>query len=136
MTLVLDASATLLFVLDDEQDEKSSSLFSSVIVYGAIVPSLWPVEVANSLAIAVRRGRISASTRDASLRRLAALKIEIDPCDLEGIWSATVALADLYQLTIYDAAYLELAQRRRLPLVTLDDALARACRASGVPLIL
>ena len=60
------------------------------------------------------------------------LDVELD-ADADGrIWSTTVDLADLYNLTVYDAAYLELAQRRRLPLATLDAALARAAKAAGV----
>ena len=63
---------------------------------------------------------------------LAALNVEIDEgCDVQ-VWSATVRLADLYRLTVYDAAYLELAQRTRFPLATLDAVLATAARAAGV----
>lgn len=136
MSIVLDTSATLSFILEDERSPASMALFESISRLGASVPSLWPHEVANSLTYAMRRGRISFDARAAALMNLTKLAVTIDPCDLDGIWLATVALADLYQLTIYDAAYLELAQRRRVPLVTLDDALARACKASGVPLIL
>ncbi len=136
MSIVLDTSATLAFILEDEQSPASIALFGSISRLGASVPTLWPYEVANSLTYAMRRGCISMDARAAALMNLTKLAITIDSCDLDGIGLATVTLADLYQLTIYDAAYLELAQRMRVPLVTFDDALARACKASGVPLIL
>jgi len=136
VSIVLDTSATLAFILEDERSLASMALFESISRLDASVPNLWPYEVANSLTYAMRRGRISMDTRSAALMNLTKLAITIDTCDLDGIWLATVALADLYQLTIYDAAYLELAQRKRVPLATLDDALTRACKASGVPLIL
>jgi predicted nucleic acid-binding protein len=136
VSIVLDTSATLAFILEDERSLASMTLFKSISRLGASVPNLWPYEVANSLTYAMRRGRISMDTRSAALMNLTKLAITIDTCDLDGIWLATVALADLYQLTIYDAAYLELAQRKRVPLATLDDALTRACKASGVTLIL
>jgi predicted nucleic acid-binding protein len=66
------------------------------------------------------------------LGNLAALDIEIDEESDAQVWSATVQLADRYRLTVYDAAYLELAQRSRLPLATLDVALATAAQAAGV----
>ncbi len=134
MSLVLDTSATLAFLLDDERDAATASLYETISINGAFVPSLWPYEVANSLSVAVKRGRISTVMRSHALMKLRSLDIVIDRADFDEIWNATVALADLYQLTVYDAAYLELAQRMRAPLATLDDSLMRACKASAVHL--
>lgn len=136
MSVVLDTSATLAFLLDDERNSATVALFEAVNLSGAYVPNLWPYEVANSLTMAVKRGRITSKERSAALASLTKLDIVIDNADLDAIWSATVALADLYALTIYDAAYLELAQRKRVPLATLDDALTRACKAAAVALAL
>ena len=136
MSLVLDTSATLAFLLDDERDAAAIALSEKIAIDGATVPNLWPYEVANSLAVAAKRGRITIQARGEMLMNLTRLDIRIDNADLDEIWLATVALADLYHLTIYDAAYLELAQRMRVPLATLEDALKHACRASGVPLAL
>ena len=132
MSMVLDSSATLAFLLEDEQTPAISALFDKVVQNGAVVPFLWHLEVANSLTVSVRRKRIPLAVRDQLLNHLAKFDIEIDGETHLHAWSATVKLADLHGLTIYDAAYLELAQRRRLPLATLDAALATAARQSGV----
>lgn len=134
MSLVLDTSATIAFLLDDERNSSTVSLFEKVGASGAIVPTLWAYEVANSLSIAVKRGRISSKNRSESLQNLMKLDIRVDNAEIETVSCDVVSLADLYQLTIYDAAYLELAQRTRVPLATLDDALQRACKASAVQL--
>ena len=135
MTLAIDASLTLAWLCEDEQTEAILALVDRVSTGGAIVPPIWRYEVANGLQMAIRRKRIDSHYRLSCFERLRSLPIAVDTDGADEIWLATVALADLYQLTIYDAAYLELAQRIRVPLATLDDALARACNSSGVPLI-
>ncbi|MDO9415806.1 type II toxin-antitoxin system VapC family toxin [Pararhizobium sp.] len=132
MSLILDSSATLAFLLDDERTPAISALFDTVVQNGAVVPSLWYLEVANSLTVAVRRKRIPAVARDQLLLHLKRIDIATDEETHVHAWTATVKIADLYGLSIYDAAYLELAQRRRLPLATLDTALTNAARQSGV----
>jgi predicted nucleic acid-binding protein len=97
------------------------------------VPSLWRLEVANSLT-AVRQKRITQEFRNQSLADLARLRIRLDPDTAAHAWDATLKLADQYKLTTYDAAYLELAQRLALRLATLDQDLRRAARNAGVPL--
>lgn len=82
------------------------------------MPSLWRLEVANSLQTGVRRGRISAEFRDAALTDLALLNMAIDPDTDTFAWSATLRLAERFGLTLYDAAYLELAHRLTLPLTS------------------
>jgi predicted nucleic acid-binding protein len=88
--------------------------------------------VLNGLQVAVRRGRITAAYRDASLDDLRPLAIAVDPETNRQAWAATLSLCERFGLTAYDAAYLELAQRRRLPLATLDDELIRAAQAEKV----
>jgi predicted nucleic acid-binding protein len=100
------------------------------------VPALWRLEVLNALQVAVRRGRITVPYRDVSLIELRALSIAIDRGTNRQAWSGTPRLCDRFGLTSYDAAYLEVALRGRLPLATLDGELARAaeaetCRRSG-----
>ena len=136
MTLVLDTSATLAFLMDDERDSAAVALFEKITTSGASVPTLWSYEVANSLTMAVKRGRITNKDRSESLKNLTKLNIRVEHAELDVVWHDIVALADLHSLTVYDAAYLELAQRMRVPLATLDDALARACKASAVTLAL
>lgn len=135
MSLVLDCSATLAFLLDDEKMPGIAQIFDSVVQSGAVVPSLWHLEVGNSLSVAVRRKRITSDLRDVFLGHLQKFDISVDDETNIHAWSATIKLADLYGLTTYDAAYLELAQRRRLPLATLDTALVAAARISGVSVL-
>jgi predicted nucleic acid-binding protein len=91
--------------------------------------------VANILEMGVRRGRHDAAFRDATLADLALLPISLDPETDRHVWSATIRLAARHQLTVYDAAYLELAQRRGIPLATLDSQLRRAAAGERVVLL-
>ena len=135
MSLVLDSSATLAWIYGDETTAPIRAVFDQVIEAGAIVPGLWRLEVANSLTMGVRRGRIDADFRRAALADLALLDIATDQRTDAQAWGETLALADRCRLTLYDAAYLELAQRRTLPLATLDRDLQAAARALGVRLL-
>lgn len=135
MSVVLDSSVTLAWHFEDESTDATRALLNRVADAGAVAPSLWRFEVANGLQMAVRRNRIDIAYRDRSLTSLAALDIRIDAESDGHVWSATVRLAEVHGLTVYDAAYLELAQRRRLPLATLDAALAKAASAAGVQVI-
>jgi len=125
---------TLAWLFEDEQTDQVLATINHVYMGGASVPPLWRYEVANGLQIAIRRQRITPDYRTRCLDKIDELPITIDPDGVSEIWSTTIKLADLYRLTVYDAAYLELAQRRRLPLATLDAALSKAARESGVDL--
>ena len=103
-------------------------VFQVVADDGAVVPTLWQLEIANSLIVAIRRGRIDANFRRAVLADLALLDITTDNRTDVHAWGETLNLADRFQLTLYDAAYLELAQRRALPLATLDSEMAMGRR--------
>jgi predicted nucleic acid-binding protein len=135
VSLVLDSSATLAWIYSDETTEAIRQLFDAVAENGAIVPALWRLEVANSLTVAVRRRRIGTDFRRAALADLALLDITTDPYTDSLAWGETLNLADRFRLTVYDAAYLELAQRRILPLATLDEELRAAAAALGVRIL-
>ena len=135
MSLVVDSSMTLAWYFEDEKTEESTAVLHRVADAGAVVPALWRLEVLNGLQVAVRRRRITIAYRDASLDDLRSLVIAIDPGTNHQAWSATLRLCDRFGLTPYDAAYLELALRRQLPLATLDGELIRAARAENVPLV-
>ena len=107
-------------------------MLDDVVAGGAIVPPLWRLQVANALQRAVRRRRIDRTWRDNALSELGALPIDIDRDGEAHTWTATLTLADTHDLTLYDATYLELAQRRRLPLATLDGALRNAATQLGI----
>jgi predicted nucleic acid-binding protein len=135
VSVVLDSSVTLAWLYGDERTEAILSLLDDVAQHGAVVPALWHLEVANGLQVAVRRGRIDDTFRVEALADLAQLDISVDDETHIHAWSATAVLASLTGLTVYDAAYLELAQRRRFPLATLDAALIRVADANGVKVL-
>ena len=118
MSLVIDRSMTLAWYFEDEKTAATIAILNRVAEEGAVVPALWRLEVLNGLQVAVRRGRITTEYRDDSLNDLRSLVIAIDPGTNRQAWSATLRLCDRFGLTPYDAAYLELAQRRQLPLAT------------------
>ena len=132
MSLVLDSSATLAWIYGDETTDAIRALFDRIAAGGAVVPQLWHLEVANSLTVAVRRGRIDAEFRRAALADLVFLDITTDQQTDAHAWGETLNLADRFRLTVYDAAYLELAHRRTLSLATLDNDLGAAGTALGV----
>ena len=127
--IVIDASVTVSWLLDDEFDLLANAAMSHVERDGGIVPQIWHYEVHNSLLIAERRGRNSRDATQAGLARLPGLRINSDQeADSQG----ALELARRHRLSFYDALYLELALRRDLLLATLDRALARAAAASGL----
>jgi predicted nucleic acid-binding protein len=126
MTLVLDASMTIAWLFDDARTEAAHTVLRRVVTEGAIVPSLWRLEVANVMRNAVRRGRCNEVYVDRSLARLARLAIKRDEETDDHAWGSTRTLARNEELSLYDAAYLELAIRRRMPLASCDRALLAA----------
>lgn len=127
--IVVDASVTVSWLLDDESNLLADAAMRHVDRDGGIVPQIWHYEVHNSLLIAERRGRNSSNATQDGLARLPGLRITSDQ---EADFQATLELARRHRLSFYDALYLELALRRNLLLATLDRALARAAAASGL----
>jgi predicted nucleic acid-binding protein len=135
MSLVLDSSATLAWLYTDETTPAIHQVFELLLKGGAWVPSLWRLEVANVLEMGIRHGRHDVSFRQATLADLSLLPIRLDPETDRQAWDATLQLAHRHRMTLYDAAYLELAQRRGLPLATLDGDLRTAAAAEGIHLL-
>jgi len=133
--MVLDCSVSLAWIFPEEMSKAIEGVFERVVEQGARVPTLWRIEVANSLTMAVRSGRMNAEDRSISLRDLADLQILTDTETGERVWSDTLTLADRHRITVYDATYLELALRLSLPLATLDADLRKAARSSKVELL-
>jgi predicted nucleic acid-binding protein len=136
MTCVIDASVALGWSFKDEFTSALQKLLQRVKADGAVVPSLWATEVANGLLQGEKRGRIAWSDCTTVLTTLAALPIETDGETVARAWSATLSLARAERLTVYDAAYLELAARRALPLASLDEDLTAAAKKIGVAVLI
>jgi len=135
MSLVLDPSLTLAWYFEDERTAAADAVLSQIVDEGAVVPPLWRIEVLNAFQMGIRRKRIDTAFRDTALARLSALAIDVDAESDTQVWTTTLNLADRFRLTAYDAVYLELAQRRQLPLASLDEELRRAGAALGVTLL-
>lgn len=130
---VVDCSIAVAWCFEDEVTPALDALLDKVQVDGAIVPSLWTIEVANVLTGAVRRQRISREHMHERLVVLDMLPIETDTQGMGPVWrSSVLALVETEALTAYDAIYLELAIRRGLVLATNDQALRRAAKRRGV----
>ena len=132
---VLDCSITLSWLLPDEKKSSAykGDFFLDVIAeQGTIVPILWPLEIGNALLYAERRSRIRRDQRKKILNLLEALPITVDTDTNRHAWHETIHLAQEFQLTLYDAAYLELALRQALPLATFDTALIKAAMKKNI----
>ncbi len=135
MTFVLDCSVVLAWILPDESRQTVMTILERLESEDAVVPEVWPLEVANALLIARRRRRITEKDVARALEDLAALPIQVDQETHRQALQAALSLANKYRLSSYDAAYLELARRTRLPLATLDTKLRSACKAAGIELL-
>jgi len=135
VSLVLDAAVTLAWVYQEEITEAAQEMLDRVMADGAWVPAIWRLEVANALNIGIRRRRIGADYRDEALATLALHDIKVDPETWQHAWATTLRLADQFGLTLYDAAYVELAQRRALPLAAFDGEMRIAAQSLGLIVI-
>ena len=129
--VVVDCSIAMAWCFDVEQSNYADAVLGALSSHSAIVPALWPYEVANAIVIAERRKRISSAERDEALAFVWSLPIEIEQSPT-AVPATLIRLANQYRLTAYDAAYVDLARTRGLPLATIDEALARAATAAGV----
>jgi len=132
--LVIDSSVAIAWCFPDEQDAYSQSVLDALASERAVVPDLWRLEVANSLVVGERRKRSTQANTVTWLRLLTSLPITIDEETNAHAFGGTLDLARKHNLSVYNAAYLELAIRRCLPLATLDDQLKTAAQDVGVTL--
>jgi predicted nucleic acid-binding protein len=135
VSFVVDNSVALAWCFEDEHTQPILDLLDRVAETGAVAPSLWPLEALNGLLIAERRRRLDTKRRQRLADFLRDLPVTLDAETADQAWTATARLAERYRLTLYDAAYLELALRRKLPLATLDQDLIRAGKALGMTLL-
>ena len=135
MTAILDASAFAPVVIADERTNMLPGLLEALsATSGMIVPPHWRAEVTNMLLVASRKGRMTSDGLAGAIATIDAVIIEVDPISADRLLDASWVLAERHRLTIYDAAYLELAIRRSLPLATHDAALIAAARRESVEL--
>lgn len=135
MSLVLDGSAALAWCFDDEATSPVDAVMMQVAATGAVVPAIWRLEIANGLHSGMRRGRMTAEKRNAMLAALSDMDIRTDPETDRYAWTTTLRLVERFGLTVYDACYLELAQRLSLPLASLDKELRKAGQHAGLTLL-
>ena len=135
MSFVLDASISLAWCFEDEQTPEVLQLLDRVTQTGACAPLLWPLETLNGLFMAERRQRLDAARRTKLAAFLRELPIALDADTAQNAWDLTARLADRFRLTVYDAAYLELAQRRGLPLASLDKQLRTAAMSVHIDVL-
>jgi predicted nucleic acid-binding protein len=129
---VLDCSVTLAWFFEDETNAYAEAVEDSLLSAVAVVPALWPLEVANALLVGERRGRTTEAKVSAFLTLLKSLPIATDDETALRSWNESLHLARARRLSVYDAAYLELALRRGLPLATFDQKLKAAAAVVGI----
>jgi predicted nucleic acid-binding protein len=136
VAFVLDVSACIPWCCEDETTQASEQMLEWAIDGSALhVPSLWTWEILNTVAVVVKRRRITVDRAKEFLEQLATFDIKIEQPPAVTDFPRLQALADLRQLTAYDVAYLDLAKRLSLPLATRDNDLVRAALAEGIQIL-
>ena len=129
---VVDGSVALAWCFPDEKAAYPQAVLDSLVKAQAVVPSLWYLDVGNSLLVGERRKRCTQADTTTWLAFLKSLPIVVDDETARRAWNDVLGLARAYNLSSYDAAYLELALRRGLALASLDKQLKTAAAAVGV----
>jgi predicted nucleic acid-binding protein len=129
---VVDASVVIARLMGEEHPRLSDELAGRLDEDRWVAPALWWFEVRNALVVNERRRRLAEEETTEHLGRLAEVPVAVDTASDE---ATLMSLARRHRLTVYDAAYLELALRERLDLATLDESLAEAARREGVAII-
>jgi predicted nucleic acid-binding protein len=135
MVFVLDASVTLAWHFEDEGGGLAEAVAQRAFREGVVVPQYWSIEVMSGLLRGERRRRTTMAGTAQFLERLANLSIRFDDPDAMIAARALMPLARAHRLSVYDAGYLELAEREGVPLATADNALRNAAQSIGVDLV-
>lgn len=132
---VADASVAIGWVHPAQATRQTAAMLQAIADGATLeVPALWPLEVANALIVLVRRRKLGEDDRQAGLGWLRGLRVRVDYEMTTLAFSRLSELAAAHQLSVYDTAYLELAQRRRLVLGCKDGPLRTAAKHAGVTL--
>lgn len=134
-SFIIDCSLTMTWCFADEATPASTAVQDRLVAESALVPAHWFLEVANVLAMAERKSRITSIASLEFVRLLHALAIELDHEASTRAFDHLLPLCRTHKLTSYDAAYLDLAVRRNLPLASLDDDLRAAAKSLGVVIL-
>ncbi len=134
MRIVLDASVALTWAFSDEGSEYSARVLEACRHIDALVPGVWPSEICNALLVAERRKRLTKAEAVAFADLLEGLKPVVDPAALHHVLAYVVPITRGYQLSVYDASYLELAAREQAQLATVDRRLRNAAQGIGARL--
>lgn len=135
MPFVVDCSVALSWYFSDESNDRTRDLRERLIEESIHVPCLWPIEITNAVLAALRRNRVTDDEIPDLLRDLQELPDEIDRETDSMVWEYSFGLAKQFNLSVYDATYMELAVRRKMPMATLDKALARACQEADIEVL-
>jgi predicted nucleic acid-binding protein len=135
MTTVIDASVAIAAMSPDEASREAYLIVDSCFEHGAVVPPNWPLEITNVLLVKQRRRVLEPELAEEALDAIFGIPASIDTASDRQTLGRTKGLAEQHGLSCYDAAYLELAIRRGLPLATLDRQLAAAARSEGVTVL-
>ncbi len=131
---VLDCSITMAWCFEDESNDYTDAILEDLKDATAIVPTIWPLEVANVLLQSKKNKRITEVQSASFIDALSALPIVVDQSTTSRSMHSIFVLARQLDLTIYDAAYLELAIREKIPLLSLDKGLIKAAKKLHIPL--
>jgi predicted nucleic acid-binding protein len=134
MRLIVDTSIAIPWVARNQANALTEAAADAVTTTGAVVPAHFQLELVNALTQLERRGRLSRAVIDGFLAEMPRLPFEIDRVAMDNVASSILPLARAHDLTLYDAAYLELSLRTNLPLATRDSELRAAALAAGANL--
>ena len=134
-SFVVDCSVAMTWLFEEEATKLTAELLDRLKAEDAVVPDLWFIEIANVVALAERKGRITLTQSTEFVRHLLLLGIEVDAEAHTRAFDQLLPLCRAHRLTSYDATYLDLAIRRQLPLATLDKSLREAAVTMGLSLL-
>lgn len=132
---VLDCSAALSWLFEDESSPMIDSLLDALPTSTAIVPDLWYIELANSLNVAIKRKRLDVKKVEQIIDRVLLLPIHVSSIHSNDVLTRVRKLAKQHGLSVYDAVYLDLALQLQMPLATLDEKLKTSAHQEGIAVI-
>ncbi len=132
VAFVLDASVTVAWAFRETANAYATGVLQALTHGEAAAPSIWPLQVANALLMAQHKGRLTVPECEYFLSLLGQLPIRVEYETPEHVWDQVLSLAQHYNLTVYEAAYLDLAMRLTRPLATQDPSLRQAAEELGL----